>query len=234
LAYAFTIIWNEIAEAHDNVPVLCFSLPLGTQPEYFQSDVPGGIQKRPGEFLDYPGLRYTAAVNGSDALAFITDCKYGYRGTNESLSVTLINTAEHPDPFPERGEHTIRLWITPTTSDPKTLAETAGAYCRSVNIVSGGKHNGKLPLEKEAVKFEAASTVLSSLGSADKNMGLVRGYETAGKTDRVKLTMPNEIKEARLIDLDGKTIGGDIKASGYSVTFEVAPNRIFGVLVSIA
>jgi heterodisulfide reductase subunit A-like polyferredoxin len=128
-----------------------------------------------------------AAVNGSDALAFITDCKYGYRGNNDSLSVTLINTAEYPDPFPERGEHTIRLWITPAASDPKALAEIAGAYCHSVNIVSGGKHNGKLPLQKEIIKYEAASTVLSSLGSVDKNTVLVRGYESAGKKDKVKL-----------------------------------------------
>ena len=232
LAYDFTIIWNEAAESHANVPVLCFSVPLGNLPGCFQSDVPGGIQRRPAETQDHPGLRYMAAVNGPDALALITDSKYGYRGKDESLSVTLINTAFFPDPFPERGEHNIRLWITPTSSNPGKLAEISGAFCHPVNVISGGKHNGKLPLQKEIVKFEADSTVMSSLGLADKKTILVRGYETAGKPDRVKLTMPNDIAAAQFVDLEGKTVNANTKVNGSSVSFEIAPNRIFGILVT--
>ena len=233
LAYHFTITWNETAESHAHVPVLCFSLHLGKGPDFLQSDVPGGIQKRPEEAHDYPGLSYMAAVNGPNALAFITDCKYGYRGNDGNLSVTLINATANPDPDPERGEHAIRLWVTPASSDPKALAEIAGSYCSPVNIVSGGRHKGKLPLHSEIFAFEAAGTVLSSLGSVDRNTILVRGYETTGINDTVRLKMPHAIKGARMVDLDGKSADGDITVNGTSLTFTVAPHRIFGVLIDI-
>ncbi|MCL2880220.1 MAG: hypothetical protein FWF29_08255, partial [Treponema sp.] len=233
LVYSFTIVWNEAAESYDSVPVLCFSMPLGIKPEYFQSDVPGGIRRSPAEAQDHPGLQYMAAVAGPNALALITDSKYGYRGDDDNLSVTLINTAYDPDPYPERGEHNIRLWISPASGDPKALAEISCACCHPVNVISGEKHSGKLPLQKEIIAYEAAGTVLSSLGSAGTNTVLVRGYETAGKPDQVKLTMPSEIKNAQFVDLAGKPLGGDITVNGSSVSFSIAPNRIFGILIHV-
>jgi len=238
LAYSFTVTWNEIAESYPNVPVLTFGMPLGIKPESYQSDVPAGIQRRPGGMIDYPGLQYTAAVNGKNALAFITDCKYGYRGNDGNLSVTLINSSMSPDPAPERGEHVIRLWITPTESDPKILAETAGACCRPVNIISGGKHSGKLPLKMEMVQFEAASTVLSSFSIIDNNIVHVRVYETAGKKDSVKIKLPRKVKEAGIIDLNGNEIrkgkANSLKISGSTVTFSIPPNKIFGINIKLA
>jgi len=234
LSYSFTVIWNEIADMYDKIPVLCFSIPLKAKPEFYQSDIPGGAQKRPGGFQDIPGLQYTAAVNGQRALALITDCKYGYRGNEGNLSVTLINTACRPDPYPERGEHNIRLWITPSSSDPRVLEESANACCHPVNVISGVKHKGKLPLKKELLKYESASTVVSSLGSVSDDTILARGYETAGKEDKVSITVPFAVKEARLVDLNGKTSDADIAVNGSTVAFDVAPHRIFGVLIRMA
>ncbi|MDR2537502.1 MAG: hypothetical protein LBC46_04265, partial [Treponema sp.] len=106
LAYRFNITWNEAADAHKNVPILRFCLPLAREPEAYQSDVPAGVLNRHGAYQDIPGLQYTAALFGNDrngvtgenALALITDCKYGYRGCEAELSATLINTASSPDP----------------------------------------------------------------------------------------------------------------------------------------
>jgi alpha-mannosidase len=233
LAYSFEIVWNEIAASYDNVPVLCFSMPLNTKPETFQYDVPGGFQRRPGGFQDKPGLQYGAAVNGENALAFITDCKYGYRGNENTLSVTLINTASSPDPYPERGEHVIHLWISLTASDPKALSKIATAHCHPVNIVSGGKHAGKLPLKKEVFKYDTSSAVLSSVAMLDEKTLLVRGYEIKGRKDKVSLALPGEIAKAQLVDLDGKPVSGDIAVNGSSVAFDAAPYKIFGVLVNL-
>ena len=244
LAYTFNIVWNEIAASYDNVPVLCFSMPLNFSPTEYQCDIPGGIQKRPDSFHDIPGLQYAAALNGKNALAFITDCKYGYRGNGDTLSATLINTASSPDPYPERGEHVIRLWICPATSNPKTLHETAAFRCHPVNVIAGaiprhpaqaegsaGRHPGKLPLRKELLKCESASTVITSIGLVDKKNLLLRGYETAGKKDRVKVTLSFEITKAQFVDLDGKHVNGDVEVNGSAVTFDTMPNKIFGILI---
>jgi alpha-mannosidase len=233
LAYRFNVVWNEAAEDYRQVPVLCFSVPLDTEPEAYQSDVPAGVRRRPDSFQDIPGLQYTAAVNGGEALALVTDSKYGYRGCEGVLSATLINTAASPDPYPERGEHAIKLWVALETAEPKTLSETAEDLCRSMCVISGSRHPGRLPPAGELLRLDAASTVLSSTGLTGDGALLVRVYETAGKKDVVTLTAPSAIKSAELVDLDDKVTGA-LEARGSAVSFEIAAWKIGAVKIKLA
>jgi alpha-mannosidase len=228
LSYNFTIDWNEAAKDYKNIPVLCFALPLGEEPDAYQSDVPGGIQERQASPGDIPGLRYTAAVKGREATALITDCKYGYRGYGGVLYATLINSSSNPDPYPERGEHVIRLWVALGENDPKALAESAGDLCHPPSLISGGKHPGKLPPAKELLRLEAGSTVYSSSGLDAGGALLLRLYETAGKKDAVTVRAPLEIAGAELVDLDGKPLAS-LSPQGSGVSFEMAPHRIAGL-----
>ncbi|GHU02573.1 hypothetical protein FACS1894147_04720 [Spirochaetia bacterium] len=236
LAYDFVIDWNEAAKDHKNVPVLCFSLPLAAEPAgpmaAYQADAPAGTMKRPSAFHDIPGLQYAAAVAGSDALALITDCKYGYRGCEGVLSATLINTAASPDPYPERGEHVIKLWVAMGESDPKKLSEAAGDFCHPMSIIPGSRHKGSLPPVKELLRLDAASTVLSSAGLTADGSLLIRLYETAGKKDTVTITTPLDIAGACLEDLDGKTAGA-CSPKGNTVSFEIAPYKIQGLKLKL-
>jgi alpha-mannosidase len=194
LAYRFNIVWNEAAEDYQQVPVLCFSLPLNAEPETYLSDVPAGAQRRSSSFQDIPALQYTAAVNGREAVALVTDSKYGYRGCEGVLSATLINTASSPDPYPERGEHAVKLWVALGESGPKALHEAAGDLCRAMSVISGGSHPGTLPPAKELLRLDSASTVLSSTGLSTDGALLVRVYETSGNKDLVTLTAPSAQK----------------------------------------
>jgi alpha-mannosidase len=237
LSYRFKIDWNEAAKDHDNVPVLCFALPLQSSPDCYQSDVPAGIQKRPGGCHDIPGLQYTAAVKGAEATALVSDCKYGYRGYENVLYATLINTTSSPDPYPERGEHEIKLWIALEESEPKALHDTAFALCHPPSIVSGSVHPGSLPPEKELLRMDSASTVLCSCAASSGGL-LVRLCETAGKTDTVTLKFPFEIASARFVDLDGKDIASEnhrdfqaLSPYGNSLSLQMPPCRIRGLEV---
>ncbi|MDR2552252.1 MAG: hypothetical protein LBD31_03680 [Treponema sp.] len=228
ISYNFTIDWNEAAKDHKNVPVLCFALPLREIPDAYQSDVPAGIQERLNSHSDIPGLQYTAAVHGKEAAALITDGKYGYRGCEGVLYATLINSSSNPDPYPERGEQVIKLWIALGENNPKTLAETAGNYCHPMNVISGGKHTGRLPPVREFLRLEAGSTVYSSLGLDTNGALLVRLYETAGKQDQVTVTVPLKITGAELADLDGKP-SASLNPQGNQVSFGLPPHRIAGL-----
>ncbi len=53
-------------------------------------------------------MAWRFAWDGSSAI-LVSDSKYGYRGQKESLNLTLINSSVSPDPYPERGIHTITL-----------------------------------------------------------------------------------------------------------------------------
>jgi alpha-mannosidase len=233
VAYRFNVVWNEAAEDYPQVPVLCFSVPLDAEPDAYQSDVPAGVQRRPGSFQDVPGLQYTAAVKDGEALALVTDSKYGYRGCEGLLSATLINTASSPDPYPERGEHAIKLWVALEAAEPKTLSEAAEDLCRGMCVISGNRHPGKLPPAQELLRLDAASTVLSSTGLTAEGALLVRVYETAGKKDSLTLTAPSAIRSAELVDLDGKVLRA-LEPRGRAVSFEIAPWKIGAVKMVLA
>lgn len=237
LAYQFKLTWNESADAHKNVPVLRFCLPLAREPEAYQSDVPAGVLNRPSAYQDIPGLQYTAAIfgsssaasesNGSTALALITDCKYGYRGCESELSATLINTASSPDPFPERGEHRIRLWVALAPSNPKALIETAGDLCRSLRIISGQPHqHGALAPVQELLKLDTTSVILSSVSLSADGALLLRLYEAAGNHDTASITLPLPVRSAEFVSLDEQVSAGSIAAQGSAIRFEMSPYTI--------
>jgi alpha-mannosidase len=228
IAYRFHIVWNEAAEDYKHVPVLCFSLPLAGEPETYMSDVPAGTQRRSSSFQDIPALQYTAALSGGEAVALVTDSKYGYRGCEGILSATLINTTSSPDPYPERGEHAIKLWVALEKAEPKVLSETAGDLCRAMSVISGSSHPGKLPPARELLRLDASSTVVSSTCLAAGGALLVRVYETAGKKDSVTLTVPSAIRTAELVDLNGNP-AGTLTPKGNTLRFDILPWKIAGV-----
>ena len=110
--------WKEIGK--DIIPVLTWQTPLSYQTDAFRYDVPAGSTVRRGINNDVPGLRYGMALrmDGSSAI-LVSDSKYGYRGQKESLNLTLINSSVSPDPYPERGIHTITLWVGAASGDAK-------------------------------------------------------------------------------------------------------------------
>jgi alpha-mannosidase len=235
LSWHFDITWNEIAAANDNVPVLCFYLPLKEKAEACMNDIPGGTIKRQESCQDIPGLQFAAAVKSGSALALVTDCKYGYRFHDNTLSATLINTAESPDPDPERGLHLINLWVSVEKDDPKILVEAAGNLCHALTVISGGAKNrsGSLPPEMEFLKLEAAGTIFSSAGLTKDGALLVRLNEIAGSKDKVILKLPKEIKEACLVDLEEK-VSGSLNPKGKEIAFEMAPYTVQGIKIKMA
>ena len=241
LAYSFDVNWEEYSRLSgngwdansmsENIPLLIYHLPLANSPATYQTDIPAGHIRRPGRHQDVCGLQYGAAVyDNSRAVAIITDCKYGYRGVDDSLSLTLINTANFPDPYPERGVHKINLWVAVEDSCPKALKTAADNFCYPMNYVSTGSHGGKLPPESSLLKLDAKTTVFSSAGLMPDGSLYVRVYETCGKNDSVTLTLPFEPKNAKLVDLSGNETGS-ATVSGNKVTFPIAANCIAGVKI---
>ena len=101
LKYEFRVDWNECAKG-DTVPVLVYNAPVSAGC-MSRMDVPAGVIDREPKPQDLPALTFAAAVSGDRAAYLASDCKYGYRNWDGDLSVTLINSAGSPDPYPERG-----------------------------------------------------------------------------------------------------------------------------------
>ncbi len=233
-AKAFTcrleIDWNEVGTA-EFVPVLAYFFPHAYETEQYLFDVPAGAQKREAQYLDVPGLQYGAAVNPSGkSVVLVADSKYGYRGVDGKLSLTLINTAKDPDPYPERGIHKITFAVGAETACPKLLEEMAAAINCPLHFVSGSQHTGSLPLECGLLSFQSDSAVISGVTTAENGDLLVRFYETCGKSATVTLKTAFPIQHAAAVNLMEQTLH-NISVESNQVTVTVEPYSIGAVSI---
>jgi len=230
LRYVLDVQWNEYARENEPVPVLTYALPLAGSAGTFRMDVPAGVIDRAAKPADVPALSFDAALFGNRALALVTDCKYGYRNTNDELAVTLINATSNPDPYPERGEHRITLWVGVGGSEVKALKDAAITLTHPAAYCSATSHKGALAASGSFLTVDAASTVVSSLELARDGCMLIRLVEMAGREDTVRLQCPFPPAKAELVGWDEGAIG-QAKVEGDCVTVNLRGHGIATVKV---
>lgn len=207
LTLDITADWHEIAG--ETIPVLIYRLPI-TGTSDFVFDVPGGSVHRGPQNLEVPGLQYAAAVFGTRALLLSSDCKYGYRCTENALISTLINASNSPDPYPERGIHKIKLFVGVEDAQPAALAETAFCLCHQVAYQSGTTQSGSLPKTGSLLALDSGTALISGISIQEGALTL-RLYETAGKKTTVSISSPLlQTEKAACCDLMGSPTPGTI------------------------
>ncbi|MDF2540761.1 MAG: Alpha-mannosidase [Herbinix sp.] len=222
LTIKLEIDWHEISRNQEPVPVLLYHLPL-QETKSFLYDVPGGVQYRQGMQLDVPAMQYGAAVDQDNkrTVFLASDCKYGYRGSEEGLSCTLINSTISPDPYPERGIHNITLHVGVEECNPATLHELVFGLHHPLLYQSGSVHTGTLALTDRLLQIEGGTGVVSGIFDLDGSL-VVRISEICGQDTEVTMALPEEAATAELIDLNGTVINGICKVEGKKVTVPVA------------
>ena len=228
LAVSLEINWNETSHGAKTVPVLVLRVPLAVSPDTIRMDVPAGSVDRAQHEMDWAGLTHAAAVYGGESLALISDSKYGYRAEKDTLAVTLINTANSPDPHPERGIHFIKIWIASGESSAKALKEKAQRLTHPVNYTSAAKHAGSLPSNAECLSVESTCTVVTSVGSLPDGRTFVRLYESQGVGGLVTIRPAFPVSGAEAVDLEGLKLADTIVNDG-AVSFDAQPYRLYEV-----
>ena len=196
--------WNEISHSGESIPLLLYNAPIAAS-GLVRMDVPGGVVDRSAEPVDKPGLTFAASVTDDRAVLLASDCKYGYRCDDQGLSLSLINSAHNPDPYPERGMHVINLWLGVSDAHPLTLKNMARGFCHPAMVCSTGLHTGALPPVGSLAGFESSSSFLSALYEED-GCTFARVTELCGETDTVRLCLPG-VSAAELVDGLGRTLG---------------------------
>lgn len=221
LTIRMEIDWHEVSRNQEPVPVLLYHLPLANTKDFIY-DVPGGVQIRKGMQMDVPGLQYGAAINPEAARAVFlaSDSKYGYRGSEEGLSCTLINATTNPDPYPERGIHNIVLHVGVEENQPNTLHNLAFNLNHPFLYQSGGIHTGSLPLADQLLSIEAGTGVVSGIYRLEGSL-VVRISEICGQDTTVSLALTKEAFKAELIDVNA-TVIRELKISEKNVTVPVS------------
>ena len=224
LGIALHIDWREQAAADDYQPLLCYTLPLCGTTGRMLCDVPGGVQWRPQQELDVPCQKYGAAEFGDGrVLALASDCKYGFRLAGGDLSVTLINTAYNPDPYPERGIQDVNLFVLSAEADAAQLTRLTEACMLPLQYVTNTAHPGKLPVSAGLMETVGDSVVFTGIAQRDGKL-TVRMYETAGAASPVSVRLYSPVSAARLTDLLGTPLDIPVAVDGKTVSFTLPAN----------
>lgn len=223
-----TADWHEVAG--DSVPLLVYRIPT-VQAEQYLYDVPGGVQYRAPMDLDVPGLQYGAAVYEKKLLGIVSDCKYGYRGTGSSLSLSLIHSTRGPDPYPERGIHQINLFVGVWPNEPADMAGTAFRLTHAVPYQSGKAQPGPLQKTGAFLKADLGTAVFAGLKTLNGQV-LVQLYEADGKSTQVKFSGKVPFQKSCRCDLMGNPLDTAVKAADNRVSWELKPYESIALLIS--
>ncbi len=223
--------WQE--QGGETIPVLTWRTPVAQPCGRFRYLIPAGSKLRPALNNDVPGIGGGAALRADGrAIALVSDSKYGYRGEADALSLTLINSAVSPDPYPERGIHFITVWLGPgldTAQDLQTFTDELnhGLFYQPANV-----HGGALPPRGGLLELAGGSAVVTSVRMQDGAL-LVRGYETAGRDGEARIRLGAPAKAACLVDLSERGAIGEARLEGSDVVVPMKGSGVWSVKITL-
>lgn len=205
-------------------PRLTFSVPVAYTPAAYRRDVPFGTLDTQPLSHDIPVNSFLAAVPESGAGIMVTsDSKYGFRGCDNSVSVSLIRGSYDPDPCPEYGLHHIKLAVCALPSmDNASFFAASGALAHPVAAISVKPSEGRLAPEGALLKL-TGSVRLSSVKNAEDGDGLVvRICDLDGEGSEFGIETVFDIARAELCGIDEKPVS-PLPVAGRTVTGYVKP-----------
>ena len=215
--------WKEDTKERTQQPLLSYYIPLKGTAGRLLCDVPGGVVWRPDQELDVPCQCYGAAeFEDGRVLALVSDCKHGFRMSKGDLFVTLINTSDCPDKYPERGIQDITLFIMPSVADAKLLAEETDICLNPLQYMTNTSHKGKLQTTGSLIQTEGKNVVFTGIAKRDEYL-TIRMYEVKGARCPVTILLNQDVAEASVTDLFGKPLDISVTVKENLVSFEVEP-----------
>jgi len=225
LHYEFKVDWHEARCKQEYIPLLTYRLPLLEGSDRIFMDVPAGFICREAAQIDVPGLTGACAKTEGTTAALLCDCKYGFRLFEDVLSLTLINTAGEPDPYPERGIHHINLFVALTPAEELSMKEMGERLIRPMTCVPTASHPGSLPAKASLLDADTPHSVLSSVSVCADGALSVRVFEAVGEEDTITLQLPFTPTRAVCTDLQEHVLA-EAELCGNTVRFRVAPYSI--------
>ena len=223
---------------NDNIPQLNFIVPVAYDVAKYRYDVPFGTLDRPAVKHDVPANSYSAAIreDGEDkpSAMVVTDTKYGFRGADNAIAVSLIRASREPDRYPEYGKHNIRIGVGIVDNvDNKTLHRAAVKYIHPITVFSARAGKGYLPMNGQFIRAEG-NIMISAVKTAEDVDGIiVRLADISGADGDFKLTFSRTLASAAETDLNENIIS-DIKVDGNDICASIEAFSVKTILVKFA
>ena len=202
LEFNVKLDWHELGNKTKGIPQLVFRVPVSYQTDTYCCTVPGGIIDRKGWAQDVPCLGCMEAVDaGESSIAVISDCKYGFRGYDNTVSLTLLRAPYDPDPTPDQGEHYMKIGIT-AVGDKEDLTEKYDRFIHPLYAVSNSVHEGELPLSENLLNV-TGNVKVDVLKKAENGDGIIiRLYNLEKEPSEITLSAGRtSVRSAEFTDI---------------------------------
>lgn len=234
LDFDINVDFHEVCGG-ENIPQLNFIAPVGYAVANYRYDVPFGTIDRPAAAHDVPANSYAAAVpvdgEHGPAVMVVTDTKYGFRGADNAIVVTLIRASRDPDPYPEYGRHNIRIGVGVADGTANvTLDRIAAQYIHPLAVCSARAGKGTLPMNGRLLQVEGDVRISAVKTAEDVDGLIVRLSDIGGKGGNFKLTFAKAVVSAQETDLNENVIG-DLVVAGNDVRASIEAFGVKTVLV---
>jgi alpha-mannosidase len=225
--------WLEIGGEH-GTPALRMVFPLALTDPKPRYEIPfGAIERSASSGQMVPALRWadatgSAASGEAAGCALLNDCRYGHSLDGNVLRVTLVRSSSDPDPFPEVGEHEMRLALVPHAGDVTAadLVRMAAEFNHPVRAIPTNVHAGGLPAHgSPLVEVEPPGVALTSLKKREDDDALVfRLLNTTDETVRARvrcdaalLGVPAQVTEVDLLERPVEKPSARAVRGGFSI-----------------
>lgn len=218
--------WHEIGRKGGSIPQLQFYVPAGYEVKDYLYDIPAGCKEREAFGHDVPGIYFQAAVPAGDrgCLMLTSNCKYGYRGTDQAMILDLIRSAYDPDPYPELGIHTMELGLgVQEKAEWAQLSEAGCRFSHSLYPYSTTIHKGEMAAEHSFLRVEGNVKAAAWKLGEKEDSWILRLYHSQSFPEKGRVTTDRAIVRAGFADLlenfrDGEMLEVDTDGS---VSFEI-------------
>ena len=166
------------------------------------------------------GHRFADFSDSDFGVALLNDSKYGYRAKGSELSLSLLRSSTHPDPFADKGEHDFTYAILPhvgALDDSDEVHKAAAELNQGLLRIDGYAASAK---SKLPVSLEGDGVELAVLKMADDGNGLVvRLVERLGRHARATLRLDRVVKATPCLATETDDTGPAAEGDSLDLTF---------------
>ena len=203
LVFDVSCDFHEIGDAQCT-PQLLFEVPHTGEAALYRYDIPYGTIDRAPVAHDVPAQSFICALTQQKtkaALALMADCKYGYRGYEDTMSVTLLRASSDPDPYPEFGIHRFRLALVVSDPSPEALIAQS-EYLRHKPIVCAAALDKDASLPTTGSLLRLSGALLGAVRPREDGSLMLRLYSLSDEPQAYEITLPFALKSACRASID--------------------------------
>ncbi len=202
LEMEFDIDW------HEDEQLLAVDFPLDIHTEQARCGIQFGHVARPTHRnTSWDLAKFEVCAHGwvdlsepSFGVAVLNDTRFGHALQDGGIRVTLLRSAQYPDPRADRGRHRCRLAILPHGTGLDEVVADAERFVMPVRSVDGAAPPGPggRPVVDVGSSVQVSAVKLADDGSGDL---IIRLYEACGDRTPVRVSTPQPIVTASRTNL---------------------------------